>query len=133
MVDDLPTKRILEFVEIGLHEVHPRVQCGKQPRALRIHDFQRLGIHGAEKDAVIFRVHAAGQTAGNDRHVASCREHLHHIQKLVRLAFADLFADVVDFGEHGFVVDELIILANPPLFQTNVNGTPSLSSAFSNI
>ena len=108
-IDNLSAQRILQLVEIGLCEIHARFQRRKKPCALRVHDLQGFRVHTAEQAFVIVRGHAAGQAARNDGDVAAGGKHLHHIDQLGRLSLADLLAYVVYLGEHGFIVDKLIV------------------------
>ena len=113
LILELSAQRILQFLKIGLDEVYARFQRRKHLCPLSIDDAQRLRVHGAENFTVVAVVHAARQTAGDDRYVRTGGKVADHVQKFAELFACDLPTHIVNLRQHGLLVDKLIVLAYP--------------------
>ena len=108
-------QRALQLVLVGFDQIQPRAQRGQQLRPFRIGDLQRVRRRDGKEAGIVTALHALRQAAGNDHDAASLGKISDNVDQLVLLVFADTFADVVDFGEHGLVVDKLVVLADAAL------------------
>ena len=104
----------MQFVLVRLYEIHARRERRKQSRPVAIRDFQFSVGNGVEQFDVIIALDPSRKASRNDDDAARTAEICHEIDQFRLLVLGDRFADVVDLGQHGFVVDEFIIFAHAP-------------------